>query len=32
VPVKTGSKEGEIRRLFDPTFYLRVVEAYKGKF
>ena len=29
IPIKTGSKEEEIRRLFDPTFYLSVVSNFK---
>ena len=29
IPVKTSSKEQEVRRLFDPSYYLNLVDAYR---
>lgn len=31
VPVSTNTREEQMRRLFDPTFYLNVVENYQEK-
>ena len=29
IPIKTNSKEQEVRRLFDPSFYLTLADAYR---
>ena len=29
IPIKSKSEEDEIRRLFDPSFYLNIASAYK---
>lgn len=31
VPVKLKSKEEEIKRVFDPTFYINMVDTYQEK-